>query len=237
MKSFPVTATSLIVIFLALGAIIAHRTDVAKKAYKKPFTAQQLSAHRITMYNKDLKKVGSCSATAIGPNALLTAEHCIVDEKEKAAYITVDLTTTHREILAGTLDGRDHAIILVGGPQFTHRAEIVQGDSAFPGEQVHMYGSGGGAYPPRELVGTEINCEDPSDQDAAVGITCFTMPVIGGDSGTAVYSKHGALVAVITYGIADDDADGAPTIRSVGFSLDFSTEQLRIATTFDASQL
>ena len=61
--------------------------------------------HRLVMTFQDGK--GSCSATAVGPHAILTAEHCL----QAATSLSVDgRLVAIKDVL---LDRNDHAIVVV----------------------------------------------------------------------------------------------------------------------------
>lgn len=63
------------------------------------------TAHRLTLYFAD--QSGVCSSTAVGPHALLTAEHCIKNIQSVA--VDGKLVAIHKILL----DGNDHAVLLV----------------------------------------------------------------------------------------------------------------------------
>lgn len=178
----------------------------------------------IQFYNGLGEELGQCSATAIGPHAFLTAQHC--DERGKAKQVRIDLATEKHDLIAATTDNRDHIIFLVDGTPFTnlvdvHQLQVLGG----VGRDVVLYGDGDEVYPPMPKYGKITNCDDPSDIDAASGILCTTIHPIEGDSGSAIYNAEGEIVGLLTY--------GAPDGSSVGFALNFTADQLATAKTFN----
>lgn len=233
MKYSTVLYSILLLLFLGLGGVVAHRTDLAKKAKNSIVTPQQKATHFIKMLDKEKGSIGYCTATAIGKHALITAEHCVIEGNEKAYFLNVDMSTRNYKILAVGGDGRDHVILLLDGPSFTNLLSVSEPKSTAVGTPVYMYGDGGREYPARKLEGKITNCTDPSDVDADQGMVCFSLPVIGGDSGSLVYDAAGNVVAIITYGYKNDD--GSKT--AIGFKLDFDSEAIEFAKEFDPAAL
>lgn len=156
----------------------------------EPMTTERRAAHRVS-YGR-----GYCSATAIGPHALLTATHC--DPKGHVSTIHLDMVMGDYHIEKILTDGRDHDIYLIDGPALTNTVEYKVRPTKV-GEHTHLYGSGQGCYPPRRLDGVRVDYDDPSDVDADHGVVKFTEPVIPGDSGSAVFNDDGTIGAVTTY--------------------------------------
>jgi hypothetical protein len=191
-------------------------------------TAQQKTAHMITMLDEDGFRLGVCTATAVGPHAFLTAEHC--SENGKAKMVTFDLATEKHRIYAASFDNRDHMLILVGGTAFTNYLPITQGVPKL-GETVTIYGDGRMEYPPIPKYGKIFDCGDFSDIDNAAGETCYSLHVIPGDSGSAVYNTKGEIVGLVTYQTTEDDG----TIAGRGFTLHFKQATIDEARTFSGN--
>ncbi len=188
-----------------------------------PISIQQKASHMVTFLDNEGEPEGLCTATAIGPHAIMTASHCNEGPKQDS-LIRLDLSRKVFHILAATTDSRDHVIYLVDAT-FTNVIEY-KARKAVVGEHVFIYGDGGAEYPARLLSGTAIEFPDHSDVDANDGIVCFSIQVIGGDSGSAIYGDDGSILALVTYGnVLKKD--------SVSFALDFSERQIAIAQHFD----
>jgi len=144
---------------------------------------------------------GACSASALGPHALLTAQHCDVGEE----YLTVDLELSPRKIVGRITDGEDHIIFLVNGSKFkaTMAAEYDPTTYALPtvGEKVFLFGDGRAMYPPQYRNGYYTGTAKIEDGDASKDpdVFLFDLNIIPGDSGSAVYGDGGKLVTLITY--------------------------------------
>jgi|SRR5271154_2353456 len=217
--------------FLTLGLLYLVFSGVPKFHHSAPRTdvnhptAQQKTSHMITMLNEDGMRLGVCTATAVGPHAFMTAEHCNSDGDAK--YVTFDLALEKHRIYAVTFDNRDHMIALVGGAAFRNYLPIVQGTPRL-GETVTIYGDGRMEYPPVPKYGKTFDCGDFSDIDNDAGETCYSTQVIPGDSGSAVYNTKGEIIGLVTYQTTEDDG----TICGRGFTLHFKPEVLKQAVEF-----
>lgn len=194
----------------------------SQKDQFNPITPERKATHMLTYLNKDGKPAAGCTGTAVGPHALLTAVHC--DEGEYT-HIRLDLSRHVYNIIGAVTDGRDAIIYHLDGPEFKNYVTIRQREARI-GESVISYGDGGRDYPQHTYTGKVIadaNGGDTSDVDAADGTHCFSIPVIPGDSGSAVYGADGAMVAIVTYSQGTDTEDVG---EAVGFALNFTPEQL-----------
>jgi hypothetical protein len=188
---------------------------------------EQLSSHAVTLQDEDDEPYGECTGTAIGPHALLLAEHCL--HRGKAHSVTLDYSTEDHEILAAAGDGRDHAILLLDGTPFKNIVDVKQ-VQAKENEALIYFGAGGEQYPPVPKVGRSVNCEDPSDVDVSSGVLCTNLPAIQGDSGSAIFNLKGEIVGLITYTVSE-----AP-YTNVDFALNFEQKQLDVAATFSGKE-
>jgi hypothetical protein len=224
-KKYLRTALLLLAAGLLIAGIAKH-----KPAYRpqplKPITMQQRAEHRIKIAN------GQCTATAVASHALLTAVHC---NEDSILDMKIDMSMTKFHILAKTLDGRDHVIYIIDGPDLHNIVKLTPGSHpAHPFEHVYIYGCGDGVYPPLRKEGTKTYVvKDLSEIDQSEGLNFYTIPVIPGDSGSAIYGEDGRVIGVMTYAMGiptdgnydtEDDAD--ITHLGVGFDLNFTATQL-----------
>ncbi len=186
----------------------------------------QRATHMVSFMDGEEKK-GLCTATAIGPHALMTASHCNKDEKLTTIHLDVVLNGFH--IQKTLTDDRDHDIYLIDGPALQNTLPY-KVRAAKPGEHVHLYGNGGGEYPARREDGVRLAFDDPSEIDNSEGIVEFSLKVIPGDSGSAVVSNEdGSIVALTTYLWTDNKTKVTTT---VDFLPGFTDAQITEATTF-----
>lgn len=199
---------------------------------------QQKSSHMITFLNEEGEDASTCSATAIGPHAILTAEHCNNGLIQHSA-LTLDLSTHHTNILGSAKDDRDHVIYLLDGPAFENFLrpdELLNVAPAEGSESVRIYGDGLGRYPPRLVKGhvdAKANAAELSDVDHAQGTLWLKLAVLPGDSGSAVYNSAGQVVGLVTYGFGAP-ARRAPSKGVVAFALNFSQDVILAAHGFGA---
>jgi hypothetical protein len=205
---------STLAFLLAFGAV-CHR----KPAQYNPITPQRKATHMIQYYGEDTsidKAKELCTGTAVGPHAILTALHC--DEGEFRT-VRLDWSQTEYHITGVKLDGRDHIIYLLDGPAFKNVVTIHEREAVM-GEPVISYGDGEQDYPQHTYSGFTIEAEnggDTSELDAAQGTHFFSLGIVAGDSGSAIYGLDGSIVALASLGNGQ---------HAIGFALAFSPEQL-----------
>src|SRR5208337_1305969 len=201
----------------------------------QPTTQQQLYEHRIVFIEPDGREGNECTASAIGPHAILTAEHCDDRYTGISHELRIDLLFTHYHILAGVVDNRDHVILFLDGPAFKHyipEEDLVDVKPPRPNEKVFLYGYGGDSYPGRRLVGKlDLNAQenDTSDVNQSSQLFWYTFRVIPGDSGSAIFGSDGRVVGIISYEIVNDEKQQQ---GSAGFGLGFRKEMIEKVQSF-----
>jgi Trypsin len=217
----------------------------------QPVTPQQKAEHLVMFYESDGKTLsGSCTATAIGPAAFMTAEHCN-DGDEPYEIVSFDMSTRKLHLLAVTSDGRDHVIYLLTESVFSNIVDVVPGPyNLKEGSNVHIYGCGGRKYPCvlKEGALTGINYQI-SAVDELSQYANYSISVIDGDSGSAIFSDDGKIVALVTYSITHSSDRMWDKFKSWvyktnyneqstgAFTLNFTEKQLDIAKNFDPEVL
>lgn len=191
------------------------------------------------------EKAAGCTAYAIAPHALLTAEHCDLkdvdedgnplDDSPHKLFIDRDGKPNYAEwtpyqIVGKEFDGSDHMILLVSGPAFRN---VINYDPAtyqppVQGEHVMTWGNPEGIrdeYREGYVMGVLHSTPVPFQKEAQ---DCWLVDerAMPGDSGSAIFdATDGHIVAIVTYGIADGMFTGA-------FALHFTPGQVSVAKAF-----
>lgn len=221
------TLCLLLTLNLALPLSGASR-DVSKR-YAKLHKAE----HWIV--TETINDAAGCTATAVGPHALLTAEHCdmkdaqgvvlfFVDPMEKPDFLT---SQTPYKIKAKIFDGSDHMILLLSGPAFKDVAPV-QVSVPYQGEKVAWFGNPGGVRDMfREGYVMGVQSAPAPFQTKEQPLWTVAASAIPGDSGSFVFDeKTGDLVGIVTYGINGGEFMGM-------FVPHFTPAQLATAETYN----
>lgn len=208
------------------------------------------ATHRISNSSMLGGGVGSCSATAIGPHALLTAAHCEVASDS----LTVDDKTAHVEGTIG--DGLDHVIYLLSDVTFKDIAQLSDDTQQYPGDRVFVFGNPGqfrdmyregyvsGFESPNFTNSTSIpnifQFLAPVAPKEVVKAPAHKRPVVTfydlngffGDSGSALFNDEGKIVAVTSF-IQHNERDGYENKFMGSFELRFKKKQLKEAMEFN----
>jgi hypothetical protein len=190
-----------------------------------PKIERHRSTHWIIMVVTDGdgdKHAGGCTATAIGPHTLLTAEHCYfpgetlyIDSSIDDVKIGVS-KAYHPAISDFTFDHEDHMLIDVPGAHFTTYVPLKNFRDPRQGEHFYFYGNPSGIqdqYREGYITG-QINMK-PEDVDVDASGTMYlaTGPVVGGDSGSSLYALDGTLIGIVTFGVENGAFIGIFPIR------------------------
>lgn len=176
------------------------------------------TTHRIQMEvtkvddKGDTTKTGDvCSATAIGPHALLTATHCDLG----ASTVTID-NGVPTAIADRIVDDSDHTIYIVSA---TFRYYATFAKSLKIGDEVWLRGNPDGL---NQLVRHGYF----SGAVVLDGDTYLMFDINGwhGDSGSAIFDKHGEIVAVTSVGFSDGGF-----VMMGAYRLNFTSEQIEKA--------
>jgi V8-like Glu-specific endopeptidase len=165
-------------------------------------TKQHNATHHIEM--NTAVEGDSCSATAVGPHALLTAGHCLLATDE----INVD---GHDLIIEGVMfDHADHIIVIVN-TTFNDYLSVEQREP-LKDEVVHIWGNPGDSEDVFR-IGFYWKTDGRFHR--------YILPVFPGDSGSGVISETGAVIDVVTTGDQSAHAGCIP--------LQFTPEQIENA--------
>lgn len=224
MKLKRVLSLLLITLLLASPAAPSRKLNNLKET-------EHRSMHEIVMVsrdaNGDIDGGGLCTAYAVGPHTLLTAQHCnantdkvYIDPPSREA-VKKDQAPSYK-IADREFDNEDHMLLDVQGGDFkdmVYLGPTVREPSQ--GEQVYFWGNPSGVrdqYREGVVAGVE-SYDGGGDVNATTGSPLYIvgMPVVGGDSGSAVFSaKDGALVGIVTFGVDGGLFAGLFPIRFTG---------------------
>lgn len=164
-----------------------------------------------------------CSATAIGPHALLTASHCELPTDS----LFMDESTDKVKIADRIRDEYDHTIYLLKGVTFEHYSSVRLNDAFAQGEEVFVFGNPG-------------TWENIFRRGYITG-TCNRFPISQilysfeddhGDSGAGVFAADGALITVISRREPDGDPETAGLSLAASFALHFTPADITRAAKF-----
>ena len=217
MKNMNVVTSAVLALSLLIGS---HGKSPAEKIQ---------TAHNSSKHTAQISITGGayCSATAIGPHALLTASHC-EQPTDELAIQGVDKTAT---IVSKIRDGQDHTIYLLSGVTFDSYATVDTNHKFYQGEPVYMFGN------PGELsdvyrTGYYAASHDPSTVlDQAPLENLFELPVWHGDSGAAVFDANGDIVEVVS-GMESSVPEGTGPLFTFTYGLKFKQSDLNKAQLF-----
>jgi hypothetical protein len=168
-----------------------------------------------------------CSATAIGPHALLTATHCELGSDN----LSVDGQIV--KIQGRVRDDLDHTIYLVRGITFNAWIPVVLEVEFDSGQSVHLWGNPGGErglYRHGFYAGMTMA---PAFKDTmTIPAYLFDMNIYRGDSGAGVFTDDGRLVGMISKIVTLGSGD-FKTNFAVSFPFLFEPEQIKAAQEYD----
>lgn len=177
---------------------------------------------------------GRCSATAIGPHALLTAAHC----EAPTDYLYIRGVEANPVLIVGRIrDEQDHTIYLLKGVTFAVYADVLLTDPLEISEDVFTFGNPGDwqdIYQRGYVAGIKV---DHSIQ-AAMGDSdpdeiFLDFQAFPGQSGAGVFNTDGKLVAVVAatdMQVKHDDA----IAFAAAYRLSFTQAELDKARAFSA---
>jgi hypothetical protein len=214
MSALRLLASLVLAVSLAVSPVFAVNANIR-------VAIEHQSMHEIVMTftDADGKHGALCTAYAVGPHTLMTAEHC--DVKSDSVFVDPislqeirDNKISPVKIVDREFDGQDHMLLDLAGVNFKQIVEV-RGYSAqgprlpLQGERIHWWGNPGGMRDQyREGIVTGVIPWDvkdsPEGQRMEGPVLYLTQATaIGGDSGSAVFGDDGRVVGIVTFGIYD----------------------------------
>lgn len=184
-----------IALLLSLSLSCGHKPALPKEI-KYPIEQQHSTTHRVAVFDQfqsETGEVGHCSGTAIGPHAILTAQHCFLDSN----LIRLDNDKEPTKIMAALVDGNDHVIYILH-KDFSEWSEVNQ-RSLVTKEAVHIWGAPGHSKDVYR-TGYFVSLSAIKDIDSTFKFQKFILPVFGGDSGSGIFDESGNVVAIVSIG-------------------------------------
>jgi V8-like Glu-specific endopeptidase len=206
-----------------MSVVLALCTCSAFAAHNPVVATAHKATHVIVVSGTPGDKEGRsvCSATAIGPHALLTATHCTFISDN------IEVDGIDMEVVYTLGDGHDHTIIFLKGDAFGAFAAVVGIKGAEQGDPIFVIGN------PRGMMDMyRSGSVSGIDQEKEIGLeTYFDFNGFHGDSGAAVFNAEGNIIAVVNFLMSK--GEGTTTYKLVGaFDMHFSAEQLKQASTY-----
>lgn len=202
---------------ISLLSVTAFANDSHRAIVKRAHTCTR------TIRMQTLTDKVKCSATAIGPHALLTASHCELPTSE----VSVDGTKT--KIIKLLRDDNDHTVLITDGDYKDFAAfdpnPAAVGDTIFifgnPGTHEDMFRQG-------NVVSIQKEFPDSFFSDRTPSRTIYDLNVFSGDSGAAIFSESGEIVGVVSLAdIQTNSKVSGWTIKfMISFGFAFSQDQL-----------
>ena len=211
-----VFASLILALLLALPAVAQSAPTIeaydSTNVYNVPSSLKALKEeqHKATleiMMANDEKHLGAgCSATAIAPHVLLTAQHCNIEGGLLYLNQNERPFANGQTVTEKYFDDNDHMLLVVPSVEFKHYVtydaskvrKIKQGEHLYfwgnPALMMNQYREvyATGVVPVKEA--TEVNAWGPFEM--------LSGPVVGGDSGSAIFStEDGQLVGITTWGL------------------------------------
>jgi len=195
LKLFSVSILLLLCSCVTVNTGVTDSPQATSQAVTSPNRAMERSTKGLTYkLGMDPGNLADyCSATAVGPAALITAEHC-------TAHISGDIVLLNghearvRDVIT---DNMDHAIIIFAESQFDRYAVIAK--LPIVGDEVFMWGNSlFDSFLRRGYVCTFVWNQPFMDIPVGSGWMVMDMQVSGGDSGSGIFNKRGQLIAVLT---------------------------------------
>lgn len=220
-----IVTLTLILVMIAIGAakLIPVAINGADKHYAEKYKKM---SHFI--FQNSLSDAKGCSATAVGPHALLTATHCEVASDE----ISIDGLKGYHIVPGGIIrDGYDHSIYLLKDITFKEFAtvretRIEDGEKVFFWGNPQLYALQLRVGYARGLVGVD-----------GVSFRLFDFWCRGGDSGSGIFDFKGELVEVLSLRVdVPLPPNGQEFIGGGALPLQFKKSDFDKARAFDASK-
>jgi hypothetical protein len=206
--------------FLLLSASAFAMSPAVDKAHKASLHVGQatLSGHVF------------CSATAIGPQAVLTATHC--ELPDETLYIE---NANPAEIVGRIRDGQDHTIYLLKGATFADYVLVDLKDPVEVSEDIFTFGNPGD-WDDVYQRGYIASIQKDRSLAASLGdgypdTILLDLQAFPGESGAGIFNAKGDVIAVLS-GDQHQVKEGVSIDLASAYPMAFKQEDLDKARTF-----
>lgn len=203
-------------------------TSALAPAQVSPEVKAEQHRATVTIVMKGKTEGAGCSATAIAEHVLLTAEHCNIPDGVVYLNQTETPYTHPLEVSERFFDKQDHVLLVLPGVSFKHMIPY-DPTNYVPlksGDHYYLWGNPGlipDQYREGYVTGLYTPSKGENDEVDVQGIfAMISGPVVGGDSGSSIFTSDGRLAGVLTWGIFDGSFAGI-------YPLAFTTDQLNQA--------
>jgi len=150
-----------------------------------------------------------CSATAIGPQAILTATHCELPDDT----LYVEGRKVPLEIVRRMRDGNDHTIYLIKGTVFSVYANVSLTDPVEVSEDVFIFGNPGkwsDVYQKGYIASIQVdNSIEAAFGHAGPDTILIDLQAFPGESGAGIFNTSGEVIAVLGFDCPQTHKDAA----------------------------
>lgn len=220
---------------LLVSLLVGPLLGMSKKDLK---VKEHDSMHMIVMVDRDstgqVVGGGLCTAYAIGPHTLLTANHCN-DPYTNAVYIDSSKDDVHENramsyTVSRQFDHEDHMLLDVSGVYFKDYVPLSAATKVpIQGEHFYFWGNPAGIknqYREGVVMGQMPFKTDPDIDVTGNVLYTLTGPVIGGDSGSSIFNMKGERIAIVTYGMDEGAIIGVFPIQFTQAQIDKSLQDV-----------
>jgi hypothetical protein len=227
---------------LLLGAAVVFAGVCNTASSQSPVVIQQAYNETYHVVQVTVAENSYCSATAIGPFALLTATHCELGTDEIALQGKGGKPDVDLKIDGRIRDGYDHTILLISptylaGYKFTTFAAV---------DLLHKFDFGQDVF----FIGNPRGFSELFRKGYVAGSATYTSALgenvpeilidinVGhGDSGAAIFDSNGAVIGVVAgievHGTADE---GSQYKMPYALALNFTDGQIKEAVAYGTTK-
>src|ERR1700674_1637686 len=214
MLCWKITMKRILSICLSIFMLVPLAVPLAKKKLNKLQESQHKAMHEIVMVQRndseEVVEAELCTAYAVGPHTLMTAEHCNYDKVDKVYVDPINKDAVKKDQSASYkitdtyFDHQDHMLMDLQGVVFKDIV-FLRPNVRLPKQSEHTYTWGNPAgirdqYREGRVMGTML-FESIQEVDAKGPLLYLVQTTVAsGDSGSAVFSeKDGALIGIILF--------------------------------------